>query len=60
MTAKGGRSTEKDLYGKPGGYASVLTAKTLALPCPACCGAITRAAYMGGNVYFCANCQPEG
>jgi len=53
-------STEKDLYGRPGGYASVLTAKTLALPCPACCGAITRAAYLGGNVYFCANCQPEG
>ena len=59
MTAKGGRSTEKDLYGRPGGYPSVLTAKTLALPCPACCGAITRAAYLGGNVYFCASCQPE-
>jgi len=59
MTAKGGRSTEKDLYGNPGGYPSVLSAKTLALPCPACCGAITRTAYMGGNVYFCANCQPE-
>jgi len=60
MTAKGGRSTEKDLYGQPGGYASVLGAKTLALPCPACGGAITRAAYMGGNVYFCGTCQQEG
>jgi len=60
MTARGGRSTEKDLYGQPGGYPSVLTAKTLARPCPACCGAVTRVAYMGGNVYFCANCQPEG
>jgi len=59
MTAKGGRSTEKDLYGQPGEYASVLNAKTLALPCPACGGAISRAAYMGGNVYFCAACQPE-
>jgi len=59
MTAKGGRSTEKDLYGQPGGYASVLNAKTLALPCPACGGGITRAAYMGGNVYFCAGCQKE-
>jgi len=57
MTAQGGRSTEKDLYGKPGGYASVLNAKTLALPCPACGGAITRAAYMGGNMYFCETCQ---
>ena len=60
MTAKGGRSTEKDLYGQPGGYACVLSAKTLALPCPACGGALTRAAYMGGNVYFCGTCQPEG
>jgi len=59
MTAKGGRSTEKDLYGQPGGYACVLSAKTLALPCPACGGALTRAAYMGGNVYFCGTCQEE-
>jgi len=59
MTAKGGRSTEKDLYGHPGGYPSVLHAKSLARPCPACGGAITRAAYLGGNVYFCAACQRE-
>ena len=59
MTAQGGRSTEKNLYGKPGGYACVLGAKTLALPCPACGGAVTRAAYLGGNVYFCGNCQEE-
>jgi len=59
MTVKGGRNTEKDLYGCPGGYASVLNAKTLALPCPACGGGITRAAYLGGNVYFCAECQKE-
>ena len=59
MTAQGGRSTEKDLYGQPGGYASILSAKTLALPCPACGGAITRVAYLGGNVYFCGNCQTE-
>ncbi|MDR2686481.1 MAG: endonuclease VIII [Oscillospiraceae bacterium] len=60
MTAQGGRNTEKDLHGQPGGYASVLNAKTLALPCPACGGAISRAAYLGGNVYFCAACQPQG
>jgi len=60
MTAKGGRNTEKDLYGQPGGYPCVLNAKTLALPCPVCGSAISRAAYMGGNVYFCATCQPEG
>ena len=27
-------------------------------PCPACGGSIIREAYMGGNVYFCPNCQP--
>ena len=59
MAMGGGRDTEKDLFGKPGGYRSVLSAKTLAFPCPVCGGAITRKAYMGGNVYFCAACQPE-
>ena len=57
MTDLGGRSTEKDLYGQAGGYPCVLSAKTLALPCPECGGAVTRAAYLGGNVYFCAGCQ---
>ena len=58
MTMGGGRDTEKDLFGTPGGYRSVLSAKTLAYPCPVCGGPITRKAYMGGNVYFCPVCQP--
>ncbi len=57
MAAKGGRNTEKDLFGKPGAYQSILSAKTAALPCPACGGPVTRQAYLGGNVYFCPNCQ---
>ncbi|MCL2300368.1 MAG: endonuclease VIII [Firmicutes bacterium] len=60
MTALGGRNTEKDLYGRAGGYPCVLSSKTLALPCPRCGGAVARAAYMGGNVYYCAGCQGEG
>jgi len=59
MTNAGGRDTEKDLYGAPGGYRTLLSAKTIALPCPVCGGGIVREAYMGGNVYFCPACQPR-
>lgn len=58
MTRQGGRDTEKDLYGNPGGYHTLLSAKTVAYACPVCGGGITRKAYMGGNVYFCLSCQP--
>lgn len=58
MADGGGRDTEKDLYGNPGGYLSVLSAKTAAYACPHCGGGITRKTYMGGNVYFCIACQP--
>ncbi len=58
MTAKGGRDTEKDLCGQPGGYRTILSAKTLGNPCPGCGGVVERQAYLGGNVYFCPTCQP--
>ena len=58
MTEQGGRDTEKDLYGNPGGYRTILSAKTVNRPCPFCLGAIVRQAYLGGNVYFCPHCQP--
>ena len=58
MARLGGRDTEKDLYGQSGGYKTILSAKTLAAPCPKCGGAIARKAYLGGNVYFCPICQP--
>lgn len=58
MARLGGRDTEKDLFGNPGGYHSILSKLTLAYPCPVCGGAITRQAYLGGNVYFCSSCQP--
>ena len=57
MTDKGGRDTEKDLYGKPGGYVTVMSKKNNGLPCPICGGMIARMAYMGGNVYVCEGCQ---
>lgn len=58
MTALGGRDTEKDLFGNPGGYQTLLSSKTLSLPCPKCGGEITRKAFLGGNIYFCPRCQP--
>lgn len=58
MREHGGRNTEKDFYGNPGGYPCVLSSKTLAYPCPRCGGAIARKAFLGGNIYFCAACQP--
>lgn len=58
MTEKGGRNTEKDLFGNNGGYEMQMSNKTLGQPCPACGGAIMREAYMGGNVYYCPTCQP--
>lgn len=59
MTDKGGRDTEKDLYGQPGGYVCLLSKNTLDKPCPVCGGTLVRQAYLGGNIYFCPTCQPE-
>jgi len=58
MTDGGGRDTEKDLFNSPGGYLSILSKNTLLDPCPVCGGILTRQAYLGGNIYFCAVCQP--
>lgn len=57
MTAAGGRDTEKDIFGCPGGYKAILSAKAKDAPCPACGGTIIRESFMGGNVYFCPTCQ---
>ena len=54
----GGRDTERDLFGKPGGYQTILSNKTLAYPCRVCGSGLRREAYLGGNIYFCPSCQP--
>lgn len=58
MTDLGGRDTEKDLFGKPGGYKTRLSKNTWKLPCPVCGGKINKEAYLGGAVYYCSSCQP--
>ena len=58
MTQKGGRDTEKDLLGNPGGYKTMLSKNSLLTGCPRCGGYVTKEAYMGGAVYYCKTCQP--
>lgn len=57
MTALGGRDTEKNIYGEPGGYPTRLSSKTQNLPCHKCGDIIHKESYMGGSIYFCATCQ---
>ena len=58
MTEHGGRDTEKDLFGCPGGYRVKLSKNTLASGCPRCGGQLVKEAYLGGAVYYCPSCQP--
>ena len=57
MAEKGGRDTEKDLYGNPGGYRTLLSKNNTAMVCPECGGGIIKEAYLGGSVYYCPVCQ---
>jgi len=58
MALSGGRDNERDLYGAPGGYQTVLSSKTVGKPCPACGDTIKKEAYLGGAIYYCETCQP--
>ena len=57
MAAGGGRDTERDFFGKPGGYRTKMSKNSAGMPCPVCGGLIKKEAYMGGSVYFCEGCQ---
>lgn len=57
MAAQGGRDTERDLFGRPGGYHTILSRNTVDTPCPVCGTLIRKAAYGGGSVYYCEACQ---
>ncbi len=58
MIIHGGRDTEKDIYGRKGGYKVCMSRNTLTLGCPKCGGQITKEAYLGGSIYYCPSCQP--
>jgi formamidopyrimidine-DNA glycosylase len=57
MADRGGRDTERDLFGKPGGYRTVMSRKTVGNPCPRCGETIRKEAFLGGSVYYCPGCQ---
>lgn len=57
MTDAGGRDTERDLFGKPGGYKTKLGKHNKLLICPNCGGTVKKEAYMGGSIYVCEQCQ---
>jgi formamidopyrimidine-DNA glycosylase len=57
MTDLGGRDTEKDFFGQPGGYKTLLSKNTLQNFCPNG-HPIIKEAYLGGAVYYCPVCQP--
>jgi formamidopyrimidine-DNA glycosylase len=58
MVSQGGRDTETDLFGQPGGYQTVLSKNTVDKPCPVCAALIKKEAYLGGSIYYCPGCQP--
>lgn len=57
MADKGGRDTEKDLFGNPGGYMTYLSKNTAFTPCVKCGYELHKDNYMGGTIYYCENCQ---
>jgi formamidopyrimidine-DNA glycosylase len=57
MIDRGGRDTERDLYGCFGGYKTILSKNTVDTPCPACGTVIVKEPYLGGSIYYCGSCQ---
>ncbi|MEN6389913.1 MAG: endonuclease VIII [Syntrophomonas sp.] len=57
MTGQGGRDTEKDLCGRPGGYITRMSKNTVKQPCCKCGGTIHKESYLGGSIYYCDGCQ---
>ncbi len=57
MTDKGGRDTEKDVFGNSGNYITKLSKLTAHSCCRVCGGGIVKEAYLGGAVYYCPVCQ---
>ena len=57
MIDKGGRDTEKDLFGNPGGYVTYMSKKTYGEPCTRCGYLICKENFLGGTIYYCEHCQ---
>lgn len=59
MLSKGGRDTERDLFGCFGGYKTKAGRNTVDKPCEKCGSNIVKEAYMGGSIYYCPECQKK-
>jgi formamidopyrimidine-DNA glycosylase len=57
MSFRGGRDTERDLFGCAGGYRTILSKKTVGKACPVCGTVIRKEPYLGGSIYCCERCQ---
>ena len=58
MAEAGGRDTERDIHGRPGGYRVKMGKSALSAGCPVCGGPVSKETYLGGAVTFCPSCQP--
>ncbi len=56
--ALGGRESEVNLYGIPGGYTPAMSGQLRGRPCPECGSRIEKLLVQGGAVYLCPGCQP--
>ena len=56
---KGGRHSEPNLFGEPGGFVPHVCRQTLGQPCPECGTPIAKFAFEGGTCYVCPGCQRE-
>ncbi|MBD3175594.1 MAG: hypothetical protein GF320_10470, partial [Armatimonadia bacterium] len=54
---QGGRDTEVDLFGAPGGYVAQMDRRAKGQPCPSCGTPIEKISYLGGSCYVCPECQ---
>ncbi len=57
MKSSGGRDTEKDLFGRVGGYQTRMSKLSAGRICHKCQGIIHKENYMGGSIYYCDGCQ---
>lgn len=53
----GGRTDERDLFDRPGGYHRLMDSSAVGTPCPRCATPIQKLQYLGGACYLCPQCQ---
>lgn len=59
MREAGGRDTERNIFGQPGGYQTILSKNTYKDGCKVCGTDIVKENYLGGTIYYCPECQKQ-